>query len=170
MTMIYTLQHAPADVVRWLAIQMGLGTSPNDLDPTTHMPNGLWPVYWNNEPDPTVAQPDELIVVYDTTGQDDGRTMPDGEAVAHHGFQVRVRGAKAATVRRKLDAIRDAFSRSVYNDVVIVPATNADSTTATYRVACIVRIKTIPDITKNAPKTKRSIGTLNALVSLRQLS
>lgn len=87
----------PADVVRQLLINLGLGG----------VLTAAWPVFSAFLPE----DPDNAICVYDTPGVLDGRLMRTGEQIEHPGVQVRVRGLgyretfqKAANIALALDA------------------------------------------------------------------
>ena len=146
-----TLTHSPADVMRWLLIDMGHGT-----DPATE-PLGLWPAYAGGEP----ATPDEVITVYDTAGVIDGFTMTDGEAQERHGIQIRVRSATHRRGYNKSRAIAVALDQDVYQETVTIDGT-------AYLVWTATRTTDVLAIGKESPTSKRSIFTLNALVSMRQ--
>lgn len=151
-----TLAHSPAEVIRYLLIQLGLGTDPEAR------PQGLWPVAAAGE----LTTPDETITVYDTAGTGDGRTMPDGAAHEHQGFQVRVR---SRTHRgggwAKANVVRETLARSV--ELTTVTFTE-DGVTYRYLVRCVTGIGSVIVVGKETPTSRRSIFTLNAVVALEQ--
>ena len=148
-----TLTHSPADVTRWCLIALGLGADPEA--------SNVWPIYATSEPD----APDSVLTVYDTVGQSDGRSMNGGELFTQHGIQVRVRAPTHGNSGwTKADAIRHALAVSVYDEEVAI----AD-TASRYLVSCYSRIGEVMVLGKDAPTSKRSLFTINALVSLRQL-
>lgn len=144
------LSHDPADIIRYLLIDLGSGTLPTD--------NGAWPVYTANEPD----LPDNCITTFNTTGSVQGRLQMNGLFVEKPGVQVRVRGishqigfAKGKTIEFKLDT-------EVYRDVVNIGANQ-------YLVHAVTRSANLIFAGKDATSSKRFIFTLNLLVNLSQL-
>lgn len=144
------MTHSPADVVRQLLVDLGLGTEPSAA--------GAWPVYATGEP----ASPDAVITVYDTAGTNDGRSMVSGELFGHAGVQVRVRAATHAAGWTKADTVQEALAEDVYQRTVHVGA-------ATYLVHSLNRIGDVLAIGKESPTSKRSVFTLNMVVSVKQL-
>lgn len=130
-------------------IALGLGTDPAS--------NGPWPVYAAGEPD----KPDSAITVYDTVGRQEGRTHVDGEAQEHHGVQVRVRSAAHTAGYAKARAVAVALDEDVLMNSVHIGA-------ASYRVWAVARTGDVLSLGKESPDSKRSLFTINALVSLRQ--
>ena len=149
------MTHSPADVVRWLLVGSPLNLG---ADPTV-LPLGAWPLYESNEP----STPDNCVTLYDTDGKDDGRSMIDGQVLDHYGFQVRIRSVDKSTGRVKADAIRDALMGAIYQNGVVIGAAN-------YWVHCIANIGRALFIGTDSPNTKRSLHTINAVVSLYQIS
>jgi hypothetical protein len=74
-----SLDHFPADIIRQLLIDLGVGLDITATD---------WPAFSQKEPD----SPDNVITVFDTMGRDLGRTNPDSVRSERYGIQVRVRG------------------------------------------------------------------------------
>lgn len=143
------LLHSPADIVRVLLVNLGLGANP---------PNSTWPVYSTNEPD----IPDNCITVFDTVGKGDGRSMTDGELFDHYGIQVRVRATTFSVGYQKVNAIRVAFSESVIEEVVTISGTN-------YLVKSITQISQIFPLGKEVPTSRRTLFTVNALVTVKRV-
>lgn len=143
------MTHAPADVLRWLLIELGAGTDPDA--------NGAWPIFHSSEP----GAPDNCITTYDTEGTDDGRSMPTGEAMGHDGFQVRVRSTTPKVGWAKASEIQDLLAETVYQDAVVVEGSN-------YLVQCAAKIGRVIPLGKD-PTSKRSLFTLNATLSVKQL-
>lgn len=144
-----TFDHSPADVLRRLLIQLGLGTAPETR------PLESWPIYASNEP----SDPDNCITVYDTAGTDDGRSMIDGELFGHYGIQVRVRSLDHATGWLKADAIQTALAETVYDNAVTIGGSS-------YLVHSANKIGDVLALGKDVSDTKRSLFTLNAVLSL----
>ena len=147
-----SLDHSPAEVVRRLLIQEGLGSDPAD-------PPGTWPVYANGEPD----TPDSAITVYNTQGRDGGRTMTDGERQEHHGVQVRIRAAAFNTGFSKARAIAVSMDEDIVQEFITIGS-------ASYKVWSISRSSDVLFLGNDTPTSKRKLFTINALVSLRQVA
>lgn len=146
------LMHSPADVCRWALIRVGVGTDP------TASPLGSWPIYASKEPD----APDNVITLYDTAGQDDGRSMVDGELQEHYGIQVRFRAQDEPTGRQKAEAVRKAMAESIYYTNLAVGAYR-------YLVHCFGPIGNVIGLGEDLRSSKRRLFTVNAMVSLRRV-
>jgi hypothetical protein len=147
------LAHSPADVVRQVLIDLGLGSDP-DADPAQ-----AWPVFAAGEP----ASPDEVVTVYNTSGVTSGRTAPDGERQEHHGLQVRVRSRGPDRGAVKANALAVGLDQQVHNKTVTLG-------TARYVVRAVTRTGGLLDLGEDDPNSKRYLITFNAIVALRQLS
>jgi hypothetical protein len=145
-----SLARSPADVVRWLLILLDLGTDPEDAD--------SWPIHASSEPD----SPDNLITVYDTAGMTDGRVHRTGETAEHRGVMVQVRGTDQPTAWVKSDAIREALDEQVHNLLVTIDDEE-------YVVYAVTR-HSGPLSLGREPNTDRFLFTLNAVVTVKQLS
>lgn len=145
-----TLDYSPADIVRWLMVNKGLGTDPADSDP--------WPVFAADEPD----SPDAVITVYDTVGRLGGRTQTNGEQQEHHGLQVRIRAGDHVTGWKKARAIATSFDQLVYRNTVTVGSKS-------YLVHSISRAGDVLSLGKETPTSRRKLFTINVLVSVREL-
>jgi hypothetical protein len=143
-----TLVHTHANIIRQLLTDAGLGILPSV--------SGDWPVTHSNEAD----RPDNFLTVRGTTGQSDGRSMIDGELFEHRGWQIRVRSTNEDVGHTKANAIRQYLS-GVLNQLVNIDGTQ-------YVVQCFSRIGTILYIGKDTPNGKRTIHTLNGLITVRQ--
>jgi len=150
-----SLRHSPAEIVRQLLVNALIASDPGD---GSSRPTYAWPGYATNEP----STPDNTITVYDTTGQSDGRTMPDGEAVSHYGVQVRVRSRVHSQGWQMADSIRERLTRGVYGSPVRVDSTD-------YLVYNFARVGNVIPVGKDAPNTRRSLFTLNAIVALKMV-
>lgn len=106
------MNHSPADVVRRLLVDLGLGSYPA-------IPTSSWPIYSSEEP----QTPDNVITVFDTVGRRQGRMMIDGAVEEHHGFQIRVRSADDRTGAVKARTIADTIDKEVYRRWVTVDST-----------------------------------------------
>lgn len=145
-----TLSHSPADIVAQLLIRDSIGADP-DVSPL-----GSWPVYVGGEPN----TPDNCLTVYDTAGSDDGSSMIDGELFGHSGVQIRIRAKDHRTGWTKADALQTHLAEGVLDEIVTVQST-------TYLVHCFARIGDVLALGKDAPTSKRSLFTVNALVSVK---
>jgi hypothetical protein len=148
-----TPAYSPADVVRHLLIDMGLGSLP----PTPPAAASPWPIYATQEPD----TPDATITLYNTVGTSDGCDQNSGEFLGKAGIQVRVRATAPVTGYAKAEAIRSAMATQVLRETVAVGD-------ASYFVHAIDNISDVFDIGRE-PRTGRFIFTINAVVSLRVL-
>lgn len=144
-----TLTHSPAHVVRQLLIDLALGVA-TDGEP--------WVVKASAEPD----VPDEVITVFDTAGQSDGRVMVDGELQEHQGIQVRIRSKDHPTGWARADRVQSELARNVYDRTVHVGS-------EAYLVHSLNQIGPILALGKDSPNSKRSLFTVNMVVSLKQL-
>lgn len=144
------LTHTPADIIRKLLVDLGLGTEPSV--------NQTWPAFSSNEPD----LPDNIITVYDTAGSSDGRVI-GGATLDHYGFQVKIRSTTHDVGWTKADAIRYAMQRTVYQRDVTLSG-------KTYRISCISKIGQVLHLGKEeslAAVSKRNAFTINAQVAIR---
>lgn len=151
------LTHSPAQIVRDLLVDLGLGTLPSA--------SGSWPIYVSNIPD----SPDSLITITDTVGISDGRTQFDGQAHEHPGIQVAVRDANHQDGWEKINALRVALSETIRNNAVSI-TDNVGTGTSVYTVYAITKVGGVIVLGKDTPTSKRNLFTLNATVALRQTS
>ena len=151
-----SLSHSQADIVAQLLIDLGFGTDPT-LD-------GIWPIYVTEEPN----SPDNVITVYDTVGTSDGRTQFDGEMQEHHGILIRVRSTTYPIGRTKARAIAVGLDETVLRDTVGV-ASVLGTGTAQYFVDSVSRKGDVISLGKESPNSKRTIFTINATVTLREV-
>jgi len=143
------LNHSPADIVRYLLIDLSQGTLPSDSD--------SWPIHVAREPD----TPDSVITVFDTSGRLDGRAQVSGEMLEHYGIQVRVRDTNPVEGFAKAQDIAIALDQTAYQDTITI---NSD----TYLVHAVSRTGGILGLGKETPTSKRNLFTINAVVELRQ--
>lgn len=143
------LTHSPADVIRYLLIDEGLGTLPSV--------SGSWPVYAANEPD----TPDNCITVYHTSNTIHGREMTAGETQEHEGVQIRIRSAGHNTGYVKADTIKRALDTSVSWNTVTISGTD-------YLVHAVHRTTGVLSLGKDLTNSRRDLFTINAVASLRQ--
>lgn len=153
--MSLALLHSPGNIIRWLIINLGQGTDPQQ--------NGNWPVYWNSEPD----TPDNVITVYDTTGILDGRSQIDGEVYKHSGFQVRVRAPKARQVYNQISTLVQQLNENVKMATVGI---NDDQGQAEYIVCACNQKSDIIDMKKESPTSERSVFVVNYTAAVYRIS
>jgi hypothetical protein len=143
------LVNSPADVVAMLLEKSGAASDPG----TT----GAWPVTVGLEAD----TPDDCLTVYDTLGRLGKRDMVMGDRSKLPGVQVKVRSMQAEVGQAKCWALCVLFDNFFQEEVTI--------NGALYRIQNITRTGD-PLALGEEPESKRSLFTLNAVVSLRQLS
>lgn len=147
-----SLVHSPADILSYLLVSKGVGSTPT-LTPT----NSDWPIYAHNEPD----GPDNCITVFDVQGKKNGRTMVDGEIQEHHGIQVRIRSSLSTDGYTKARVIAIVLDEQIYQEAVSVDASN-------YCVHSFSRTSDVIPLGKEATTpSKRSIYVINGLIMLR---
>lgn len=142
---------SPADVIQRLLIGLGLVSNPTlGLD---------WPAYVASEPD----RPDDCVTVYDVQGRDFGSHQIDGFRVERRGFQVRVRARTHLTGYPKARQIAEALDTDVLSETVVA------GPGVVYCVHCCDRTSDVIPLGKDAPTTKRSLFTVNGLVTMKLL-
>lgn len=139
------LQYSPADILRRLMVDAGLGSLPES--------NGTWPISAGQE----LPEPDNTLTTYDTTGRIDGVIQTDGEIQEHYGVQIRLRCGLQQSGWTKLSAVRAYLSEQVQNTYVVID-------TIVYRVWCVTNIGSILSIGKDAQNTRRRLYTLNVTI------
>ncbi len=152
-----TLTHSPAQIIRDLLVDLGLGVLPSD--------GGSWPIFITSIPD----SPDSIVTIIDTLGTSDGRIQPTGEAAEHPGIHIEVRASNYQTGWEKANAIRVALSETILRNSVTIEDNIGTGTTA-YTVYAVTRIGGIIPLGKELPTSKRELFAINATVALRQNS
>lgn len=146
-------------MVKQLLVDLNMGVLPSYNASGAYV--GLpWPVFASGEPD----IPDNCITVYDTTGIKDTRNMYGGLVFYHLGFQVRIRAVDHTSGWLKAEEIQDALAKQVLRRQIVVTDGN------TYLVQCIAKIGRILDLGKDMGNSKRTLFTLNALVTMKKVS
>lgn len=145
-----SLTHSPARIVRQLLVNDGQGTDPAD--------DGSWPIYYNTEPDR-----EGIITVVDRTGRPDGRMMPTGEQVQHHGIQVLVKGGTHDVGYTKANSIFVWMSETALNNSLTISGSS-------YVVYCFHLTSPIIDFEGQSeqPATRRHNFSINAVAAIRQ--
>lgn len=152
------LAHSPAKILAQLLIDLGVASAPS-YSPDGHYNGDPWPVFTSSEPD----SPDACLTLKNTEGQDDGRAMIDGDPWYHYGFQLRIRAVDEPTGFAKADALRYSMAKNVYDRVVTI-VDKDNPTGVSYAVHCITHIGQILGLGTDAPSTKRSLFTVNAML------
>ena len=147
------LNHSPADIMRYLLVNLDLGSDP---DVGTNL--GDWPIYVSTEP----SLPDDVITVFGTTAIHQGRLQVDGEVQERDGIQIRVRSVGYPIGYAKIKAIATALDEVLYMDGVLI---DSDS----YAVHSWVRTSGPLELGKQ-PETKRELFTLNGTIVVKQVS
>lgn len=148
------MTHSAAVVLQQLLINLGVLADPSTTPTTTAAD---WSCFSTNEPD----RPENCVTIYDTLGRDFGRTMPDGEALNHPGISIRVRSADHDSGQAKAHTIREALSKTIYQNTVHIGSND-------YVVWDVNSISQVLPIGKNVPHSKRSIFTINARMAVYQ--
>lgn len=148
-----TLEHSPADIVRYALIAHGLGF--------LHTGTGLpvdWTVFCDVEPD----RPDNVITVYNTIGRKHGRTNPDRLVQEHEGIQIRIRSRTPKLGYNKAREIAIELDTQVYQEQVIIGS-------SVYCLHSFNRIGQIIALPKDTTTpSRRIVHTFNGLTSIRQ--
>ena len=143
-----SLDHSPADIVRFLLIELGVGSEP--------VSDTAWPIFVSNTPD----LPDNLITLIDTSGVIDGRIMRTGEVHEHYGLSVQVRGTGHTVAWQKMNQVKTALDESVLNSSVTIDNSN-------YMVHSVSR-RSGPLALGREAETDRFLFTFNVIVALMQ--
>lgn len=131
----------PADVVRQVLIDLGLGTEPGTAP---------WPVYAKKEP----SMPDDTVTVYNGPGTDDGRVM-HGEGQGLFTFIIRIRASDGDEGWSKAADILAAMETQVYR-------MNVEVDGQCMCVHSFSNISNVVDIGYESPTSERRIHTLTA--------
>jgi hypothetical protein len=146
-----TLTHSPADILRKLLIDLGLGSQPSA---TTH-----WPVYVSQQPD----DPDNLITLRDTTGIHDGRVHVGGEVQGRDGIQIIVRCNSFPVGWTKADTLCKTLDTDVYSATVTI-----DTTTYTVHSASRSGGMSPIHLGKESTSSRRELFSINVTLSIRE--
>ena len=109
------------------------------------------------EPD----RPDNCITVYNTTPNEHGRVMHDGQMQRHHGIQVRVRSTTHPVGWAKAKAIATALAKDVFEALVTISG-------STYLVWAVCQRGNIAVLGKDKNSSRR-LFTVNATLHVRAL-
>lgn len=141
---------SPAEVLRRVLIGLGVAADPPALP---------WPLYRGLEP----ADPDDCLTVYDTQGTQDGRSMFDGEAYEHPGFQLRVRARRHGAGHAKASELRHALAERIH-----MVAVGVSGSGVTYLLHSVNRIGVVMSLGQDVPTSKRYLFTINGVLAIRR--
>lgn len=142
------LLHQPASILRTLLVSLGVGANPS--------PTAVWPIQDTSEPD----APDNSITIYDTQGRTQGRIQFTGETQEIHGIQIRIRAASSTVGWAKARSIARVLDVEILRNLVTVEG-------SVYLVQAVTRTSDVLSLGKETPNSKRSVFTINALMSVR---
>ncbi len=148
-----SLTHSPAEIIRAVLLQLGLGTDPT---PWASGIGNPWPVFASGEPN----TPDDCITCYDTVGVDHGQSMVDLELYVHYGVQIRVRSNDHRTGWVKANDVREQASKFGQQSITIDGSV--------YLVWAVAKMGQVLPIGKETPTSKRSLFTLNCQPAVDQ--
>lgn len=104
------LQHSPADIIRYMMIDLLLGIYPTST-------NAPWGISVDNTPE----NPDNAIVVYDTMPKYNGRSHHSGLAYEHYGMSIKIRAGVLIQGFQKCNQIVVALDSQVKRRIVTIP-------------------------------------------------
>jgi hypothetical protein len=148
-----TLSHTPAQVIRQLMIDLGLGAN-----------GGLvWPIYAEESPD----KPDNCITVRTTGEVSQGRFQIGGEEQTAYSLQIIVRALHHQLGATKVNAIKVTLSQSVQlTNTTVTDDESSGTATQTYTVYSISR-RSGPFFL-SAPPSDRKLWSYNIQATLTQ--
>lgn len=150
------IPHGPANVLRWLLIDLDLGTDPDDeSDPLDR----VWPVHDEDEPD----LPDNCITVYHTEGQNDGQDPHSGSVWQHIGWQFRIRAKTREAGRRKAYDILNAVCGLYWHTITVTETIGTLS--EDYRIETVTP-SGIPLYIGQEQTSKRHLHTINGFATI----
>ena len=143
-----TLAHSPADITRYLLVQLGLGSLAS---------SGSWPTTVSQEPD----TPDNHLALWDIVGRIDGRYQTSGEVAEHYGVKIGVRAISHVIGAARALLIADSLAPLANIGVPI--GSHLYVIQAVTRTGGIIYAGT-------EPNSFRHLFTINLLVALRQIN
>lgn len=141
------LTHSPAEIIRNLLVNLGVGTLPSA--------GGTWPI----SADQRLDTPDNVMTVNDTDARKDGRSMPTGEVFEHPGIQIEVRSGTRGAGFTKAKAVATLLDEEVYNETVTISGKS-------YTITNVSRSGGVMSLGKETPTSKRYLFTINAVVTI----
>lgn len=147
-----SLVHSPAQILRKLLIDLGLGSMP---DPTTTI---IWPIFAESMP----SSPDNLICTYTTQGVLQGSSMVDGEVQESYGFMIKVSTAVDRDGWSMASLIVNKIDKEVNRTTVIIDAFS-------YLVHSMRRTSSILNLGKGVPANKQNAYTINGTMTITQI-
>jgi hypothetical protein len=141
------LTHSPATIIRQWMVNQTLATLPSAA--------GSWPASTALLMD----TPDNVIQIRDTTGNQFGRSMIDGEINELPGVQVIVRASKFDAGYTKADSIKEGMDKNAQLYSLTISST-------TYTIYAITRKGSIIYVGTEPTPTKRHLFSINAIFSV----
>lgn len=145
-----------ADILRYLLIDLGVGSNPAVTDQAL---DRVWPIHADSEPD----DPDECITVYSPTSAIDGQSPFDGDLWERPSWSIRVRSRTKESGKAKANAVKVAVC-GVYWQVVTVPDPTGTGGTD-YRVETMLPTSGVNSIGQEQG-TGRFLFTINGTCTL----
>ena len=155
------LLHSPADILRWLLIDLGEGSDPTLVPVTATPPANSWPAYEGGAP----GTPDDILTCFNTTSKPAMRTMIDGEFSKFHGFQIQVRSAEQPTGATKAHRLKQILTENVYQNSVIVTSGGQTATYIMYNISDVH----VEALGKLVPQSKHTIHTLSGYLTIGRI-
>lgn len=143
------LTKSPAKVMQKLLSDLSLASTVESGD--------SYPCYFSNQPD----SPDKCFTTYNTDGRVQGRSMVTGEPLEVHGIQIRLRDTDVEIGDSKMNLVSQTLSQVARQEV--------DIGSATFLVHAITQQGNLICIGFDAPTTRRTIWTLNLLMTVTQI-
>lgn len=143
------LAHTPADIIRRVLIELGIGADP---------PAVPWPVYSPTLP----STPDNCMATKNTTPVDGGRDMVTSDRQEAHGVQLTVRATTEAVGYAKAQAAGLAMDKQMNGYAITIDA-------ATYHVFTVEKAGGVLPLGKEQ-NSSRFLYTVNCLVYVRQIT
>lgn len=143
------LTHSPADIVRYLLINRGIGSLPED--------SGDWPIYAIRMP----ASPDNLICVYNTQGVMGGKYHVTKTTVERYGIQISIASASHLVGLSKANEVCEVLDELTYDSILVG--------TSQYRIHGFQKTSSILS-NKTTNISKQNSTTVNFLMAVTQLA
>lgn len=154
------LLHTPADVLSRVLIGRGYLAAP--AAGTTP-----WQAYVGGWPD---GAPDRVVTLQDTAGIDQGRSQGTGETFQKYGVQVLLRSDRQDAGALKALGLRRQLAEDVgslgYETIAIPAQTGVGA--ATYQLTGVSGIGQVLPLGKESPTSRRSMFSMNLLLSIRR--
>lgn len=145
------LLHSVAEIVQKALIDAALATDPED--------EGAWPAFFGKHPD----KPDSSICTYQTEGRMQGRAHNGGDMQGPKGIQIRIRADTASNGQSKARGIITLLDRTIRQ-------TSVSLESSTYLIEAITRTGDAVPLGPEIGASHRRLFTINAVVTVRQVS